>query len=435
MSRPKILQRLRDPDSPLVAACGVMIVFGIWLRVQRLAFPRGLTWDEHHFVNNARNYLQGLPDGNDHPPLGKLLMAVPMHFVGDSSLGWRLAPLVLGILLIPLVGAVASWATGRRNAFWVGCALAAGDGFLIAYSRSALLDGMLACLCLAAVWLALSSRSWLGLALASLLLGSACAIKYSAVVFAPLLLWAALSKPSRWVSSLTLGLVPAVYAGWFSLGLWLAKQPFGLSSVVAETKRLYLHHAGLTQWVHPLLSHWYQWFLPTRPIPMRNDPLSDGRTRVLAAMGNPLLWWLVDLAVIVAVVSLIAALVGVARRREWGSALGHALRLDGPGVRRGFLLAAWCAPIAPWWISARDSYLYHYLPAYVFGVVLVATLFEAARQRRRTVSLIALLVVGQLSFYYSPIWGQLPLSREGVAARALWRRWQVAVSLRSPWDP
>ena len=57
MSRPKILQRLRDPDSPLVAACGVMIVFGIWLRVQRLAFPRGLTWDEHHFVNNARNYL------------------------------------------------------------------------------------------------------------------------------------------------------------------------------------------------------------------------------------------------------------------------------------------------------------------------------------------------------------------------------------------
>jgi dolichyl-phosphate-mannose--protein O-mannosyl transferase len=99
------------------------------------------------------------------------------------------------------------------------------------------------------------------------------------------------------------------------------------------------------------------------------------------------------------------------------------------------LLAAWCAPIAPWWISARDSYLYHYLPAYVFGVVLVATLFEAARQRRRTVSLIALLVVGQLSFYYSPIWGQLPLSREGVAARALWRRWQVAVSLRSPWDP
>ena len=89
----------------------------------------------------------------------------------------------------------------------------------------------------------------------------------------------------------------------------------------------------------------------------------------------------------------------------------------------------------PWWVSARDSYVYHYLPAYAFGVVLVAALFAAALRRFRTAAFVALLVVGQVGFYYSPVWGQNPISREGVEQRALWRRWHVGFTLRSPFDP
>ena len=433
--RRKFLQSLRAPDAPLITAAIVMIVFGIGLRAQRLAFPRGLTWDEHHFVLNAKTYLAHQPDLNDHPPLGKLLIALPIHLLGDTSLAWRLAPFLLGCLNIVLVGLIAAWVAERRTAFWVGAALAAVDGFLIAYSRSALLDGMLACLCMAAVLTALRARSWPSFALASLLLGSACAIKYSAVVFVPVLLWVALSKPSALATAATLVLSPAAYTGWFSLGLWMAKQPFGPSAVVAETKRLYLHHASLTHWKHPLLSHWYEWFLPTRPIPMRNDPLSDGRMRVLTAMGNPLVWWLVNLALLFAIGSVVVALVLALRRRALGPATRRALALAGPTARRSLIVAAWCAPIVPWWVSARDSYVYHYLPAYAFGVVLVAALFAAALRRFRTAAFVGLLVVGQVGFYYSPVWGQNPISREGVEQRALWRRWHVGFTLRSPFDP
>ncbi|MCC6901714.1 MAG: phospholipid carrier-dependent glycosyltransferase [Polyangiaceae bacterium] len=433
--RRKLLQLVRGPDAPLVVAALVMIVCGILLRAQRLAFPRVLTWDEHHFVLNAKNYLAHQPDLNDHPPLGKLLIALPIHFLGDHSLAWRLSPFLLGCVNIVLLGLIASWVAQRRTAFWVAAALAAVDGFLIAYSRSALLDGMLVCLCMGAVLLALRARSWSGFALATLLLGSACAIKYSAIVFVPVLLWAALGKRSKIASAATLVLVPAAYTGWFSLGLWMAKRPFDPAAVVAETKRLYLHHASLTHWKHPLLSHWYEWFLPTRPIPMRSDPLSDGRMRVLAAMGNPLVWWLVDAAVLLTIGTLVVSLVLALRRRTVREAILRGLRLEGPIARRSLIVAAWCAPIAPWWLSARDSYLNHYLPAYVFGVVLVAALFDSALRRFRTAAFVALLVVGQVSVYYSPVWGQNPLRREAVEQRALWRRWHVGFSLRSPFDP
>lgn len=410
-------------DLPLATAALLVVLGGVWLRAQHLAFPKVMSWDEHHFVLNAKNYLAGRPDLNDHPPLGKLLMAVPIHFLGDTSFAWRLAPLVLGCVSIVLVGLLAAWAAERRTAFFIGAALAAMDGFLISYSRCALLDGMLACLCLGAMLVALRSRSFAGMAFAALLLGSACSIKYSAVVFAPLLLWAALSKRAPLVSSLTLALAPLAYAGWYSLGLSLARQPSGLSMVIAETKRLYLHHASLTHWKHPLLSHWYEWYLPTRPLPLRFDTLQDGRQRVLTSLGNPLLWWLVELVLLFTLAAIVIGAL-VALRRQGLRALASVRRLDSRLVRLAMLFAAWCAPVVPWLVSRRDSYIYHYLLAYVFGITLVATLLDWIERRRRTLGLVLLLVLSQVSLFYAPVWGQLPLSRRGVEARLFLERWR-----------
>lgn len=422
--RARARRLLQAPELPLIFACLLMIGFGIWLRAQSLGFPKTLTWDEHHFAPNAKNYLLGRADTNDHPPLGKLLMAVPIRLLGDTSVAWRLAPLVLGCVSIVLVGLLAAWVTRRRSAFFVGAGLAALDGFLIAYSRSALLDGMLACLCLAAVLSAVRAKSWLGVATSALLLGSACAVKYSAVVFVPILLWAALAQRSWALSTVSLALAPAAYAGWYSLGLGLARQPSGLSAVIAETKRLYQHHAVLTHWKHPLLSHWYDWYLPTRPLPLRGDGLADGRVRLLTSLGNPLLWWLVDLALVLTALSLTVAGVVALRKHGLRPFLAGARSFESPRARRLLVLLCWCAPVSPWILSNRDSYIYHYLPAYVFGIALVATLFDAVMARLRTAGFIALLVVAQVSFFYAPVWGQLPLSRAGVNARLFLERWR-----------
>ena len=61
-------------DRALGWICSGLVAFGVLLRAQHLRFPNRLTFDEAHFVDNARNYLTGAADWNDHPPLGKLLL-------------------------------------------------------------------------------------------------------------------------------------------------------------------------------------------------------------------------------------------------------------------------------------------------------------------------------------------------------------------------
>ncbi|MBK7585101.1 MAG: phospholipid carrier-dependent glycosyltransferase [Myxococcales bacterium] len=423
--RQALARALSAPALPLVTACVGMIALGYWLRAQRLGVPAVLTWDEHHFVNNARNYLEGRPDLNDHPPLGKLLMALPMHYLGDTAVAWRLAPLLLGCTSVLLIGVLAGWAARRREAFWIGAAFAALDGFLLTYSRTALLDGMLTCLALATVIAAACFRSPIGVGVAALLLGSACSVKFSAVVLVPIVVWAALSKRAWLWSSLSLVLAPAAYVGWYMLGLRMAKQPAGMASVISETKRLYVHHAGLTDWKHPLLSHWYEWFLPTRPLPIRSETMSDGRLQLMHSLGNPLLWWMVDAALVVSVVFIV--------RAAWRSARAQGVKpalvafpgwFDSPSGRWLVLLLAWCGPVLPWIVSKRDSYIYHYLPAYAFGIALAATLVARVYHRRHTLGLCAVLVVGQVSFYYAPIWSQRPLSAQGVRGRLFLHTWR-----------
>lgn len=413
------------PNWALVAATILMVGFGIWLRAQRLGYPDVMTWDEHHFVVNARTYLAGQPDGNDHPPLGKLLMALVIHARGDSSVSWRVPSLVLGCASLLFGGALAKWAAGRASAFCFAAALLAVDGFLVSYSRVALLDGMLASLCLASMAVTLSARTPLGVAVGAALLGSACAVKFSAVVLVPVLLWAVISKRRPLWSAVAALFAPVTYVGWYAFGLHLARQPSSIRDVLAETKRLYLHHAGLTDWKHPALTHWYEWFLPKKPLILRAHTLDDGRVKMLSSLGNPLLWWLVDLALVAVAVALLVGAFRYLRKQGVRSSLGRVRGLiDTPAGKLLALLLLWAAFVAPWILSRRDSYLYHYLPAYAFGTVLVGVLLDALYQRARMAALLVLLAIGQVSFYYSPLSGQLPITPNGLQERLFIKSWR-----------
>jgi dolichyl-phosphate-mannose-protein mannosyltransferase len=140
---------------------GLLIVGGALLRVQGVGFPAYFTFDEELFVRNAHNYLLGLPDANDHPPLGKLVMAVGMALFGYNSLGWRFASVCFGLQSVLMAYWLAAQLFDRR-AGWLAAAFVAADGFFISYSRAGLLDGMLSCLVLWGVLAAVASRSWLG---------------------------------------------------------------------------------------------------------------------------------------------------------------------------------------------------------------------------------------------------------------------------------
>ncbi len=404
---------------------GAMVLFGILLRVQNLAYPTQLTFDEHHFVNNARNYLEAKPDWNDHPPLGKLLIALGIKLFGDNSFGWRFVPLCFGLAAIAIAYAIGaslfkSWKAGAAAA-----AVIAVDGFFIAYSRTALLDGMLVTLLMASLLATIAARKPWHVALACVLVGFAASIKFTGLVMVvPIVLLTLITAQApRW-SVVFLALVPLVYWTCFASGLSILGLPAGPGAVVKATRGLLSHHLALTEMVNPATSYWYTWFLPSHPIFLRVDR-SANYVRVMTTMGNPFLWW-----------SATALLATTAIATCWKVVVWLRGRLGAPlpdpfgGFLRehsrsaALLLIAWLLPLLPWIVTKRDSYIYHYLSCYGFGLLLVAGLLAWLYERRPVWGLAAVLLVAEVSVFYGPVWGQLPLTQEAMEQRLFLEGWR-----------
>jgi dolichyl-phosphate-mannose--protein O-mannosyl transferase len=83
----------------------------------------------------------------------------------------------------------------------------------------------------------------------------------------------------------------------------------------------------------------------------------------------------------------------------------------------------WALPVVPWVISRRDSYIYHYLPAYGFGLVLVAGVVFHLYKKHLAAGLLALLLIAEVSVFYAPIWGKYPLSHKAIEQRLVLKSW------------
>lgn len=184
----RLFVNLRDPGTVLP----LLLIVVLGLRAVWLDLPKGsLIFDESYYVNAARvllgwvvpqgaNYAGspvGLDPNTEHPPLGKLLMALSMLVFGDNGLGWRIPSLVAGMIAL---GALYLIVRAAGESAWLGI-LAMGffafDNLAFVHGRIGTLDMLVLAPMLVACWLALRER-W---ALAGILLGVAVLIKITAL--------------------------------------------------------------------------------------------------------------------------------------------------------------------------------------------------------------------------------------------------------------
>ncbi|MES1208567.1 MAG: glycosyltransferase family 39 protein [Pseudomonadota bacterium] len=415
----------------LLGLAAVLIALGLWCRTVGFGFPPTFLFDEHHFVENARNYLNQAPDWNDHPPLGKLFIAASIRVFGDRSYAWRVPSLVEGLLLV-VVGAVAAARLFRsRLAGLLAAALLATDGFLIAYSRAALLDCGLGLAGVTALLLA-TFRWRAGLAVgAGVLVGLAANIKFTGIgnllpLAASLLLGRLAWRRTLGLAALTGAVAIVTYFVAYGVGLAVDGQPHGVRDVVAASAALVLHHAALTDMKNPWVSGWITWFVPVRPLVMGYFGWGSG-VRVLSSLGNLIVWW-----------SAAAAAVAVAVRIAW-IGLAAALREPSPagpdagsvasfvghhGRAALVVLALIAAHLFPWMASHRDSYIYHYLPSYAGMVILLAGLLAHLGLRRPRELLILLAAVLAFSIVYGPLWAMWPITEQQFRWRLPFESWR-----------
>ncbi|WP_206445948.1 phospholipid carrier-dependent glycosyltransferase [Agrococcus sp. KRD186] len=410
----RVEARLHEPrirrTLEIAAPVAIMTVAAI-ARLTALGHPHQLVFDETYYVKEGWSMWQlgyegewgeeaneafeagdasGLtsePDYVVHPPLGKWIIGMAMAVFGMTDpFWWRLPSALAGIAMVGLTYAIArgmlrSIAFASLAALWL-----AIDGFAIVMSRTALLDGMLALFVLAgagallldrrgspartvralaegprrflaAVW----SRPWI--IVAGVLLGAACATKWSGAAFLALfgpwiVLMDALDRRRAgfrrpWLSTLLLQAPASVvllvgpalvvyvasYAGWFDGGWgsqlaleradlrWgglLAWVPLGLQSLWMYHAQQLGFHVGLDK-DHPYQSPAVEWLWLGRPTAFESATTEAG-VWWITALPNLLTWY--------------AGVLVIGVLLFW---LGRAL-----DRRAGFLLVAIAAGYLPW---------------------------------------------------------------------------------------
>lgn len=373
----------------------------------RLSMPHAVVFDEMHYKRFSGHYLDATHYFDGHPPLVKLLFGAVAKLAGvpaDAMLGTqpveviRVLPAFMGTLFAPLVYVILRQLGAARQVATLGAVAVLCENALLVDTRFALIEPFMIAIGLVAVVCFLESRGrdgaphWILLAASAFTAGCAIASKWTGASALGLIMaaWAYdvwRTRPSivRFVcEGALLVLIPIfVYIGSYGVHFALIKKTGTDMALMSARYRSTLEgtheskpgaqmplldkirevHRGmkrgnsaLERVEHPAASPWYTWPIMKHPIGFWEDISVPGRKAMIALLGNPVVWWGSLIGVgLAALASLRKRNIPVAHR--WGVA---------------FLAGGFLINFAPFIAIRRVMYIYHYLFALVFVIMLAA---------------------------------------------------------------
>ncbi len=432
----------------IVLLAGIATHFAYYSRQQTTVF------DEVYFGTYAQDYFSHSYYFDPHPPLGKMLLAastlpggVPLkaQFVATPYKGvqpnfarLRLLPALASIgLALVMVGVALKLGMSRWAAGLVGLCVDF-DNALVTQGRFVLIDSFLLFFGFSSLLCYLQyrhSKQWPWLLASGALAALSFSIKWTGVVFICLigLLYVGELVKKYSAMRLLLGIVSfliipfAIYFGTFAVHFALLTKTGQGDAFMSDA---FVHNLagsrsasnsnikGLNTWqkfvelnkvmnsvednltaTHPYGSPWYSWPLMHRDIYYYYD-----NNQYVYLLGNPLIWWGGALAVVV-LVCLVAAY-----RKMWT-------------FRNRLLLTGFFASWLPFLLIHRVMFLYHYLVALIFSILIAVSLLDSLKHKRQILGGLLVGIVA-LFLFFAPLTYGLPLSSDGLQARMWLSSWR-----------
>ena len=136
-----------------------------------------------------------------------------------------------------------------------------------------------------------------------------------------------------------------VYYGAFAIG---STKGAGISLFVQTQQNMFRYHSQLVS-AHSCASKWYTWLVDKTPVWLAVN-YQGPNVSTISVFGNPVLW-------LGALPALLYTLVKGAKEKDYSARV---------------IILGYCSRLLPWAFISRDTFIYHYYPAVVFGLASIS---------------------------------------------------------------
>lgn len=411
---------------------------------EEYSYMNSTYFDEVYFPRTSYEILNKLPIYEyTHPPLGKLIISIPVHFLGLTPFAYRLCGNIAGILMILVIYLIAKQLFKRDRYALFSALIMALDGMHFVQTRIGTVDSLLLLFCLTSFYfflrflkipaeenwkkkrlpLLLSGTFW-GMAIAtkwtSAFIGAGMGIIYLAKMIKSkrfdikLILWSIVSFVIIPLTIYVASYIPIMmnpnaklyYEHEDKNGEKICEyvQITDVKSFIKYQQAMYHYHSTLKA-SHPYTSKWYEWPIMKRPLWFYISRFDNNTIGTIACMGNPAIWWL---SMITAIYTLTYTI--ITRNKE------------------GAILIVMIA--ITWFTYAligRIMFIYHYFITLPFMMLTipfaVSKLAEWKPKIDYIMPVLTLIFLGTFIYFY-PIYSGKPVSIEYVKKTEWLNSWE-----------
>lgn len=401
-------------------------------------------FDEIYFPRTAYEMLNNLSIYEyTHPPLGKIILSIPIHFLGLTPFAYRLCGNIAGILIILVIYKIAKQLFKRERYALFSAIIMALDGMHFVQTRIGTVDSLLLLFCLTSfmfflkylympkeesikirkIPLLLSGTFW-GMAISvkwtSAFVGLGMGILYliktikDREINLKLLLWSVLSFIIIPIAIYVASYIPIInnpnaqlyYAYENKNGETVSEYITikDVGSFIKYQKAMYDYHSKLEA-THPYTSKWYEWPIMKRPLWFYIGRFDNDKIGTIACMGNPAIWWL---STATAIFTLIYTII----------------KKDKEGlIILVMIIATWIT----YAFIGRIMFIYHYFITLPYMMLtIVFTINKLAKWKSKVDYCIPALCAIFLAFfiYFFPVYSGMPVRLKYIKATEWFNSWE-----------
>lgn len=407
----------------------------------KISFMNSSYFDEIYHPRTAYEYVHGLDVYEwTHPPLGKLLMAIPVAILGMCPFAYRVMGNIAGILMIPTIYVFAKDMFKNRKYAILAALIMAFDNFHFAQTRLATVDSFLVLFIMLSfmfmykyiilddkdklktkLWMLFFSGLFMGCSIATKWTGCFAAIGLAIIFFVKLIKTNLIEKfdinkdginvkfrEKKWSKETTIIIISCVaFFVIIPIIIYCAcyipdKNVNTIEDICNLQVSMYKYHSELEA-EHPFTSNWYTWFIMKRPVWYYSGAVEEGMHSTIAGIGNPIIWW-------TGLVSMLYVLLKGIKKSDI-----HCL----------FIIGAIFTALIPYLSISRIMFMYHYFPVLPFMMLSIVMLIKDIEDKIKfkKIYLIYIIIIALVFIYFYPVVSGMTVSKEYIEATRWLESW------------